>query len=78
MDSKLAHETADAAFRKSQYRLAGQCYLIAGDDSKANLAFAKATAAEAPIVKRQLAANAKQVQDQFRQFRQLREALASH
>lgn len=78
MDSKLAHATADAAFRNSQYRRAGQCYLIAGDNPKANLAFIKATAADAPGIKRQLADNAKQVKDQFRQFRQLREAMTSH
>lgn len=78
MDSKLAHATADAAFRSSQYRLAGQCYLIAGDNPEANLAFVKATAAEAPGIKRQLADNAKQVKDQLRQFRQLREAMTSH
>lgn len=78
MDSKLAHETADAAFRNSQFRKAGQCYLIAGDKSDANVAFAKATAADGPAIKRQLAANAKQVQDQFRKFRQLRAALTSH
>lgn len=75
MDAKLAHEKADLAFSKAQYRQAGQCYLIAGDDPRANLAFIKATAAETPATKRQLAANAKQVKDQFRQFR---EAFAPH
>lgn len=29
IDAKLAHERADLAFRKAQYRQAGQCYLIA-------------------------------------------------
>ncbi|MGH8301307.1 MAG: hypothetical protein ACRET5_07545 [Steroidobacteraceae bacterium] len=78
LDSKLARERADAAARKSQYRRAGQCYLIAGDEPRANLAFIKATSAESAAAKRQLAANANQVKQQFREFRQLREALASH
>lgn len=75
MDAKLAHERADLAFRRAQYRQAGQCYLIAGDKPRADLAFVKATAAESPIAKRQLAANANQVKEQFRQ---LREAFTSH
>ena len=75
MDAKLAHERADLAFRKAQYRQAGQCYLIAGDKPHADLAFVKATAAEAPATKRQLAANANQVKEQLRQ---LREAFNSH
>jgi hypothetical protein len=75
MDPKLAHERADLALRETQYRQAGQCYLIAGDKPKADLAFIKAAAAEAPIAKRQLAANANQVREQFRQFR---EAFTSH
>lgn len=75
MDPKLAHERADLALRKMQYQQAGQCYLIAGDKPRADLAFIKAAAAEAPIAKRQLAANANQVKAQFRQFR---EAFASH
>lgn len=78
IDSKLARERADAAVRKSQYRQAGRCYLIAGDQPRANLAFIKATSAESAAAKRQLAANANQVKQQFRQFRQLREALSSH
>lgn len=75
MDPKRAHQRADLEFREAQYRQAGWCYLIAGDKPKADRAFLKATAADAPAVKRQLAANAKQVKDQFRQ---LREAFASH
>lgn len=75
MDAKLAHERADVAFQKTQYRQAGQCYLIAGDKPRADLAFIKAAAAEAPGTKHQLVANANQVKDQFRQFR---EAFSSH
>jgi len=75
MDGKLAHERADLAFKKEQYEQAGQCYLIAGDKPRADLAFIKAAAAEAPSTKHQLAANANQVKDQFRQFR---EAFGSH
>lgn len=75
MDAKLAHERADRAFREAQYQQAGQCYLIAGDKPRADLAFVKAAAAEAPATKRQLAANANQVREQFRQFRQ---AFAAH
>lgn len=75
MDPKLAHERADLALRKTQYQQAGQCYLIAGDKPKADLAFIKAAAADAPIAKRQLAANANQVKEQLRQFR---EAFTSH
>ena|SRR5215469_16992568 len=78
MDAKLAHEKADLAFSKAQYQQAGQCYLIAGDNLRADRAFVKATAAEAPATKRQLTANANQVKEQFRQFRQIREALTSH
>ena len=74
VNPKLAHERADVAFREAHYRQAGQCYLIAGDEPRANLAFVKATAAEAPGTKRQLAANADQVK---KQFRQLREAFTS-
>ncbi len=75
MDAKLAHERADLAFQRAQYRQAGQCYLIAGDDPRADLAFAKAAAAEAPDIKRQLAANANQMKRQLRQFREI---FASH
>ncbi len=78
IDSKLARERADAAARKSQYRRAGQCYLIAGDKPRANLAFIRATSAESAAAKRQMAANANRVKQQFREFRQLREALSSH
>lgn len=75
MDAKLAHERADLAFQKARYQQAGQCYLIAGDKPRADLAFIKAAAAEAPGTKRQMTANANQVKDQFRQFR---EAFSSH
>lgn len=69
MDAKLARERADAAVQRSQYHLAGQCYLVAGDKPKADLNFIKATAAESETTKRQLAANASQVKEQFRQWR---------
>ena len=69
MDAKQAHERADLAFRKAQYQSAGQCYLVAGDKPRADLAFIKAAAADAPMTKRQMAANANQVKEQFRQFR---------
>lgn len=72
---KVARERADLLFRKAQYRQAGQCYLIAGDEPQADLAFIKATAASAPGTKRQLTANANQVKEQFRR---LREAFTSH
>lgn len=75
MDPKRAHQRADLAFQKGEYQQAAQCYLIAGDKLRADRAFIKATAAQAPLVGRQLAANAKQVKEQFRQFR---EAFASH
>jgi hypothetical protein len=75
IDARLARERADAAARKSEYRLAGQCYLIAGDKPKADLNFIKATAAESATTKRQLAANENQVKEQFRQWRA---AFASH
>jgi hypothetical protein len=74
-DARHAREAAKAAFRRSQYRQAGQCYLVAGDKAKADLSFIRATAAESATTKRQLAANANQVK---RQFRQLREAFAAH
>lgn len=70
MDAKQAHERADLAFHQARYQQAGQCYLIAGDDPRADLAFVKAAAAEAPGTKRQLTANANQVKDQFRQLRE--------
>ncbi len=75
MDAKLAHERADLAFHEARYQQAGQCYLIAGDKPRADLAFVKAAAAEAPSTKRQLTANANQVKEQFRQ---LREAFTPH
>jgi len=75
MDAKLAQQRADQAFQKGQFHLAGQCYLVAGDKPRADRAFLKATAAEAPAIKRQLADNANQVKNQIRQFR---EAFASH
>lgn len=75
MDPKSAHERADRAFRNAHYQQAGQCYLIAGDKPKADFAFIKATAADGPTTKRQLAANANQVKNQFRQ---LREAFSTH
>lgn len=75
VDSKLAREQADAAFRKAQYQKAGQCYLIAGDKPRADLAFIKAAAANSADTKRQLAANANQAREQFRQ---LREAFTLH
>jgi len=70
MNAKRAHERADLAFQQARYQEAGRCYVIAGDMSRANLAFVKATAAEAPAIKRQLTANANQVKQQFRQFRE--------
>jgi hypothetical protein len=75
MDARQAHEQADRAFRQMHYRRAGQCYLIAGDKPRADRAFIKATAAEAPGTRHQMAANANQVKEQFRQ---LREAFSSH
>lgn len=72
---KVARERADLLFRQAQYRQAAQCYLIAGKKPLADLAFIKATAAEAPSNKRQLTANANQVKEQLRQ---LREAFGSH
>jgi len=75
VDSKLARTRADAAFRNAQYQRAGQCYLIAGDKPRADLAFVKAAAADNGNTKRQMAANANQVKEQFRQ---LREAFTSH
>jgi hypothetical protein len=75
MDAKLAQQRGDQAFQRGQFELAGQCYLIAGDKPRADRAFLKATAAQAPAIKRQLADNANQVKEQFRQFR---EAFASH
>ena len=70
MNAKQAHERADLAFRQRRYRQAGQCYLIAGDKPRADRAFIKAAAAEAPSTRRQLAANANEVKEQFRQFRE--------
>ena len=79
VDSKLAREQADAAFRKAQYREAGQCYLIAGDEPRANVAFIKAAAADNAATKRQLAANANQVKEQVRQWREaFSSAFTSH
>lgn len=75
IDPKAARERAHLLFRKAQYRQAGQCYLVAGDKPQADLAFIKATAADAPGTKRQLAANANQVKEQVRR---LREAFTSH
>lgn len=75
IDSKLARERAEAAARQSLYRLAGECYLVAGDKPRADLNFIKATAAESATTKRQLAANANQVKEQLRQWRT---AFASH
>lgn len=75
LNAKMAHARADLAFRQSRYQQAGQCYLIAGDKPRADLAFVKAAAAQAPGTKRQMVANANQVKAQFRQFR---EALTSH
>lgn len=68
--AKVARAQADAAFRKAQYHKAGQCYLIAGDNPRANLAFVKAAAADNAGTKRQLAANANQLKQQVRQWRE--------
>lgn len=73
-DSKVARVQAKAALRRSQYQRAGQCYLVAGDNAKADFSFVRAAGAEGAVTKRQLAANAHQVKQQFRQ---LREAFAS-
>lgn len=70
MDAKRAHDLADLAFREAQYQRAGQCYLSAGDKPRADLAFIRAAAAAAPGTKRQMAANANQVKEQLRQFRE--------
>lgn len=78
IEPRLARMRAEAAARKSQYRRAGQCYLMAGDEARANLAFIRAASAESAAAKRQLAANANQVRRQFRTFRRLREAFTSH
>lgn len=79
VDSKLAREQADTAFQKAQYHKAGQCYLIAGDKARANVAFVKAAAADNAGTKRQLAANANQVKQQVRQWREaFSNAFTSH
>lgn len=75
VDAKTARERAVAATRKSQYRRAGQCYLAAGDKPSADVQFVKAAAADSAVTKRQLTAGMKQAKAQFRQ---LREAFASH
>ena len=64
-----------AALQRSRYRQAAQCYLAAGDKAKADFSFVRAAGAESVVTKRQLATNARQVKQQFRQ---LREAFASH
>lgn len=74
-DSKAAREQAAAAARKAQYQQAGQCYLAAGDKPDADVQFAKAAAADGKVTKQQLAIGTKQAKAQFRQ---LREAFASH
>src|SRR5690242_3913429 len=75
VDSKAARERAVTAARKSQYQQAGQCYLAAGDKPTADVQYVKAAVADAAVTKRQLAAGMKQAKAQFRQ---LREAFASH
>lgn len=75
VDPKTARERAVAATRRSQYRRAGQCYLAAGDKPSADVQFVKAAAADSAVTKRQLTVG---VQQAKAQFRQLREAFASH
>ena len=75
MDAKLAHERADLAFRRAQYQQAGQCYLIAGDKPRADLAFVKAGAAGVADTTRPKAGDGTQVLVQLQQFR---EALDIH
>lgn len=75
VDAKTARQQALAATHQAQYQRAGQCYLAAGDKPDADVQFAKAAAADARVTKRQLAVGVKQAKAQFRQ---LREAFASH
>jgi hypothetical protein len=69
-DHDRARELADAAFRDARFRLAGSCYLVAGDAARSNLAFLKAAAADSAATKRLLAQNAAQVKAQSEQWRQ--------
>jgi hypothetical protein len=75
VDSETARERAQAATRKARYQQAGECYLAAGDKPDADVQFVKAAAADGKVTKRQLAVGTKQAKAQFRQ---LREAFASH
>ena len=75
LDSKAARERDVAAVRKLQYQQAAECYLAAGDKPSADVQFVKAAAADSAVTKRQLTAGMKQAKAQFRQ---LREAFASH
>lgn len=70
LDRGDARHRADAAFRAAQFRLAGSCYVVAGDLARANLAFLRATAADSAASKRALALNAAQAKAQLAQWRQ--------
>jgi hypothetical protein len=69
-DHDRARRLADAAFRGARFRMAGSCYLVAGDAARSNLAFLKAAAADSAATKRAMARNAAQVKAQFGRWRQ--------
>ena len=69
-DHDRARELAEAAFRDGRFRLAGSCYLVAGDAARSNLAFLKAAAADNAATKRALGQNGAQVKAQLGRWRQ--------
>jgi hypothetical protein len=70
-----ARKRADEAFRNKDYRRAGECYLVIGDNVKANRAFAKAAAADGATAATRFALAVDQAKGQFRR---VQEAFGGH
>ncbi len=60
---------ADKASRDGAFQRAGECYLVAGEQSLADQAFVKAAARTSPDTSRRLAANLDEVKAQARQVK---------
>ena len=65
-----ARTLADKAWQDGAYRLAGECYVAAGEHALANEAFVKASAQTSGDTSRRLASNLNDVKAQARQMKQ--------
>jgi hypothetical protein len=61
-----AHSLADRLYEQGSYQLAGECYLAAGDNERANRAFVKAVGPASTATARQLTEQGEQAKTMLR------------